>query len=131
MSTATAPRESGLEELLPLFVYGTLRRGECNHDRYLGGRFVSARIARLADHVRLLGSHGYFVIRPEPGAEVSGELFFLAPAISRETLEQCDRLEEIPPGTLRGDWYTRQIVEVETDDSRHRAWAYLESGAIG
>ena len=125
------PGEFGPEEPLPLFVYGTLRRSECNHDRYLGGRFDSVRTARLADHVRLVGSHGYFVIRPEPGAEVWGELFFLATEISGETLAQCDQLEEIPAGRLRGDWYARQIVVVETDDSQHRAWAYVESGSNG
>lgn len=129
MSVATSLSATGLEEPLPLFVYGTLRRGECNHDGYLAGRFVSVEPARLTDHARLVGSHGYFVIRPDPGAVVTGELFFLTPANADETLERCDRLEEIPPGCLRGDWYMRRVVVVETADSRRRAWAYLEADA--
>jgi gamma-glutamylcyclotransferase (GGCT)/AIG2-like uncharacterized protein YtfP len=123
--------ETNLDESLPLFVYGTLRRGECNHEAHLGGRYVSVLPARLKDHARRVAAHGYFVIRPEPGAEVVGELFFLDAAVYRETMEQCDRLEEIPAGRLGGDWYVRRVVEVETDDSQHRAWAYLESDSSG
>jgi gamma-glutamylcyclotransferase (GGCT)/AIG2-like uncharacterized protein YtfP len=121
--------ESGFEDQLPLFVYGTLRRGECNHDQHLGGRFVSVLPARLRDYARLVASHGFLVIRPEPGAEVWGELYFLDPTRVRETLEHCDRLEEIPPGSLRGDWYVRQVVSVETAGAQHRAWAYVDAGS--
>ena len=41
MPVATSLSETGLEEPLPLFVYGTLRQGECNHNGHLAGRFVS------------------------------------------------------------------------------------------
>jgi gamma-glutamylcyclotransferase (GGCT)/AIG2-like uncharacterized protein YtfP len=129
MSVAASPAETGWEECLPLFVYGTLRQGECNYDAHLAGRFVSVLPARLKDHARRVASHGYLVIRPEPGSEVVGELFFLAQSVACETLARCDRLEEIPPGSLRGDWYERRVVEVETAGGRHRAWAYVEAVA--
>lgn len=132
MRVPSAPPETGssatpFAEQLPLFVYGTLRRGECNHEPHLGGRFVSVVPARLPHHVRRVASHGFLVIRPEPGSEVWGELYFLDPARCRETLELCDRLEEIPPGSLRGDWYERQVVWVEAAGAQHRAWAYVEA----
>ena len=81
------------EEQLPLFVYGTLRQGESNHDWHLGGRFLRVVTACLTQHVRRVGHHGYFVVVPAAGEQVEGELFFLDPVRYSETLERCDRLE--------------------------------------
>ena len=116
---------------LPLFVYGTLRQGESNHDWHLGGRFLQVIPARLAEHVRRVGHHGYFVVLPEAGAQVEGELFFLDPAQYAETMQRCDRLEEIPPGALAGAWYARRVVTVEAGTETHQAWVYLQADSAG
>lgn len=131
MTTPAPLAEADLRPSLPLFVYGTLRRGEVNHAPFLGGRFTAVLPARLDDHVRCVGSHGYFVVRPQAGAEVKGELFFLEPACDRTTLEGCDRLEEIPVGQLQGAWYARRIVTVWADGNPYQAWIYLDAAAAG
>lgn len=123
--------EAHLHPSLPLFVYGTLRRGEVNHTVCLGGRFTAVLPARLEDHERRVGSHGYFVVRPQAGAQVEGELFFLEPALERATLAACDHLEEIPPGQLEGAWYARRIVTVWADGTSYQAWIYLDAAAEG
>jgi len=131
MTTPAPEAEADLRPSLPLFVYGTLRRGEVNHAPCLGGRFTAVLPARLDDHVRCVGSHGYFVVRPQVGAKVEGELFFLDPAQNHATLEGCDRLEEIPPGQLQGEWYARRIVTVWADGTRYQAWIYLDAANAG
>jgi gamma-glutamylcyclotransferase (GGCT)/AIG2-like uncharacterized protein YtfP len=131
MNTPATVAEAVLRRSLPLFVYGTLRRGEVNHTPFLGGRFTAVLPARLEDHVRCVGSHGYFVVRPQAHAQVEGELFFLDPAEDRTTLEACDRLEEIPPGELQGAWYARRIVTVWAAGTTHQAWIYLDAAAAG
>ena len=118
------------EEQLPLFVYGTLRQGESNHDWHLGGRFLRVVTACLTQHVRRVGHHGYFVVVPAAGEQVEGELFFLDPVGYSETLERCDRLEEIPPGALEGAWYARRVVTVESGTATHRAWVYLQADNV-
>lgn len=110
------------DERLPLFVFGTLRRGECNH-HYLAGRYVECVPAVLPGYAVV----DELMIAPRPGREVPGELFTLDPDRYVETLRGCDDLEEIPPGTLAGDWYRRAVVTVRTEEGEVRAWAYPTS----
>jgi len=61
---------------LPLFVFGTLRRGHRNH-HYLAGRYVSVVPALLPGYQRL---HELMIVRASGGV-VDGELFELTPEI--------------------------------------------------
>lgn len=106
---------------LPLFVFGTLRRGHRNH-HYLEGKYASVVPANLRGYHRL----HELMIAPATGGVVDGELFELTPEIYDETLAGCDELEEIPPGQLVGHEYERRLVSVETNKGSIQAWAYVQ-----
>ena len=107
-------------ERLPLFAFGTLRRGEANH-RYLAGRYERVLSARLPDYSPV----GPLMIDRSPGGLVSGELFFLRPGVYEAALADCDELEGVAPRNLRHAIYERRRVRVLTDAGEHEAWAYV------
>lgn len=108
---------------LPLFVFGTLRRGEPNH-HYLDGFYDGVVPAVLPGYGRVAP----LMIAAQPGSEVIGELFFLTAARYEQTLAGCDELEEIPPGKLVGHEYERRLVTVSTSAGELAAWAYVQPG---
>jgi gamma-glutamylcyclotransferase (GGCT)/AIG2-like uncharacterized protein YtfP len=113
------------EPQLPLFVFGTLRRGECNH-HYLSGSYDRWLPATLRDFKRTLTTHGFPGVVSSPGDEVAGEVFFIRPRLFAETLKRCDILEDIPLGQLVGPYYRRTQVDVETVEGQLTAWAYVD-----
>lgn len=104
---------------LPLFVFGTLRRGECNHG-YLAGAYDQVVSARLLGFARIAP----LMIARQASAVVDGELFTLTSATYDRTLHDCDRLEELSIGGLVGPEYRRIIVRVQTDAGVETAWVY-------
>lgn len=115
-------------ERLPLFVFGTLRRGEENH-HYLAGRYDRVRAASLPDFRRETAAHGYPAAVAAPGESVEGELFFLTPQHYDAVLRDCDLLEDLPPDKLVGEYYCRARVSVITPDETLTAWAYIDPRA--
>jgi gamma-glutamylcyclotransferase (GGCT)/AIG2-like uncharacterized protein YtfP len=115
-------------EFLPLFTFGTLRRGERNH-YYLEGTFERWLPGTVCDYARIVAAHGWPAIAPAAGEQVAGELFFIRPEVFIETLGRCDILEEIPPGELTGHSYQRAQVVVETSAGNFTAWAYVDPGS--
>ena len=111
-------------EFLPLFVFGTLRRGEENH-HYLEGAYDRVLAATLHGYRRAIAAHGYPAVVPALNESVAGELYDLARDRYQETLAHCDQLEDIPPGQLIGPYYQRAPVEVETTEGIFKAWAYV------
>lgn len=105
----------------PLFTFGTLRTGHCNH-HYLAGRFDRMVPATLPGYGRVKD----LMIARHPGLSVAGELFYLTPEMAESTLAGCDELEEIPPGQRVGHEYERKRVWVETADGPVEAWAYVQ-----
>lgn len=112
-------------EFLPLFTFGTLRRGERNH-HYLAGTYDRWLPATLPDYARIDAPHGWPAIGPVIGQEVAGELFFIRQQVFVETLTNCDILEELVPGRLIGPHYQRTQVVVETTAGGFTAWAYVD-----
>lgn len=106
---------------IPLFVFGTLRRGEPNH-HYLDGFYDRVLPAVLSGYARIAP----LMIAERDGAEVIGEVYFLTESRYDKTLAGCDELEEIPPGTLVGHEYERRLVRVTTDEGPLEAWAYVQ-----
>jgi gamma-glutamylcyclotransferase (GGCT)/AIG2-like uncharacterized protein YtfP len=113
---------------LPLFVFGTLRRGEDNH-HYLSGAYERWLPATLRDFQRTTAAHGFPGIVHSAGDRVTGELFFLRPDRFAETLRRCDILEDLLPGQLTGPYYQRAQVVVETAEGNFSAWAYIDPQA--
>lgn len=107
-------------ERLPLFVFGTLRRGQGNH-HYLFGRYERMIPARLRGFGRL---HPLMIVRRD-GDSVDGELYFLREDSRDHTMRGCDDLEGIPPGRDEGTDYRRMRVCVESAEGDVVAWAYV------
>jgi gamma-glutamylcyclotransferase (GGCT)/AIG2-like uncharacterized protein YtfP len=110
---------------LPLFVFGTLRRGEPNHG-YLEHRYTRWLPGSVRGFRRGRARHGFPAMLPAPGESVSGEVFFLDPVTREKTLRECDLLEDLPPGKLVGEFYQRAKVIVETAEGPVTAWAYVD-----
>src|SRR5690348_14030728 len=106
----------------PLFVFGTLRRGEENH-HYLGGHYERMIPAELPGYAKVAP----LMIALQADAVVAGELYFLKPDDYTATLAGCDELEELYPGQLVGREYRRQLVSVTTTEGPFEAWAYVQS----
>lgn len=111
---------SGRMDELPLFVFGTLRGGQCNH-HLLAGRYERMLPARLCGYEKLAP----LMIAPRAGGVVRGELYFFRSNEYATALRRCDRLEGIPAGRTAGPEYRRIRVTVETAEGAFAAWAYV------
>jgi gamma-glutamylcyclotransferase (GGCT)/AIG2-like uncharacterized protein YtfP len=120
----SAPEPPLTAQRLPVFVYGTLRRGEKNHARYLGGRTVSELSGTVAGELFFVADGGYPYLRPGPG-RVHGELLELAPQHYASTLAGLDALEEYDPLDEAHSVYLRRSAQVRLADGSERlAWVY-------
>jgi gamma-glutamylcyclotransferase (GGCT)/AIG2-like uncharacterized protein YtfP len=115
--------ENQASDKLPLFVFGTLRRGHVNH-HYLDGFYDRVIPAWLDGYQRI----HELMIDECPSGVVDGELFHLTPTIYDQTMAGCDELEEIPTGQLVGHEYERKRVKVRTREGTIDAWAYVQPG---
>lgn len=115
---------------LPFFVYGTLRAGEHNHDRFLRGRTRSEEPGRMRGLVLYEGP-GYPYAVEDPGGVVSGELVTALPQAYEELLTALDRLEEYVPADPR-NLYERVARDVTRADGTSvvRAWVYVAAPAV-
>ena len=107
---------------LPVFVYGTLRRGEGNHpviERFACG----VHSASLAQH-RLYVSGLPYAAPGAPGDLVIGDLVSLDPDLYEIGMAALDRLEGVESGL-----YLRRAVNVRytcgTTARTALAWVYL------
>lgn len=113
------------DDALPLFVFGTLRRGEGNH-HFLLGRYDRCLKGALSGFRRGTTLHGFPAALPAEGERIHGELFFITPRLYAETMRRIDLLEDLPPGQLAGLYYRRARVVVETDEGTFTAWSYVD-----
>lgn len=109
-------------EILPLFVFGTLRRGERNH-HYLLGSYSRSIPAVLEG----FGKRNPLMIVRREGERVTGELYFVRPDAWDRTMAGCDDLEGIAPGEEAGRHYRRLRVTVSTNEGDIDAWAYVQA----
>lgn len=117
------------EERLPVFVYGTLRRGEKNHLRYFEGRirFLGMAAARGELYVHLEEEYCYPCLLPGEG-EVKGELVEPRPELYDLVLAELDALEDYDPRSDSG-LYLRRPIDVLTEEGEAvRCWGYLWNG---
>lgn len=80
-----------------LFVYGTLKRGCCNHAQMAGAQFLG--LARTPPGYRLydLGGYPALVARPDDPSAVVGEVW----SVDAEVLARLDRFEGVHEGLYR------------------------------
>jgi gamma-glutamylaminecyclotransferase len=97
-----------------IFVYGTLRKSQCNH--YFLDRSKFLGNAKTKKHYALYGSWIPFLTRAAPVSQVTGEVY----SIDDATLSQLDRLEGHP------DAYIREQAEVVLEDGTELiVWIYF------
>jgi gamma-glutamylaminecyclotransferase len=101
-----------------LFIYGTLKRGECNHSLLASQEFVAD--VRTLPRYRLFekGWHPCLVEAAD-GVAVEGELWRVSP----ETLAALDEYEEVPHG------FARRPVAVDGVDEPVDAYFYAQNVA--
>jgi len=99
---------------IPVFVYGTLKRGHGNHRELEGATFLGEgqTAERYALHVQRLP----MVDRNNPVSSIQGELYL----VDRATFADLDRLEGHP------NCYRRYLIRVVlADGSVRAAWMYF------
>lgn len=111
------------EAQLPVFAYGTLRRGESAED--LVARDVTRRApARAAGRLLAIGApYPAAVFRADAGEHVDGELMWLAPAAYEAALDRMDDYENVP------FLFRRIVITVESEGAAIKAWAYTYTHA--
>lgn len=111
-----------------VFVYGTLKRGQSNHDRFLSEAVFLGDASTCDDYALIDGAAFPWVIDPKdlgaerdafdvPSCWVKGELY----SVNDAELADLDRLEGHPT------MYTRKLVGVVFGDNRTlaHAWVYF------
>lgn len=115
-------------EILPVFVYGTLRTGEPNWEWALRNKTVSDEQATLTG-VQMFDQGGFpYVMRGDvPTETVVGDLMVIEPTIYEQVMSRLDGLEGYQPGRA-SNLYDREVVTVTTGDGvEHRAYVYIVS----
>jgi gamma-glutamylcyclotransferase (GGCT)/AIG2-like uncharacterized protein YtfP len=108
-------------EHLPIFVYGTLKRGQCREPLW-PHRPLEIREATLRAALYDLGP--YPAIGPGDDL-IAGELWFLRADHIEKTLRVLDRVEGFNQAG-KTNWYERQIVECrDAHGEVHRAYTYF------
>ena len=110
-------------EKLPVFVYGTLRRGFGNYYSFLKGTTEKEEPATMKG---VMYSTGGFpaVIRGE--GIVQGELMYIDKKFYNYTLNRLDMLEGYNPHDEMTSMYFRREVSVVTKTGKQvKAWAYI------
>ena len=99
-----------------IFVYGSLREGFFNYDKYLKGKVVSIEHGKIKDMILYhMPYKGYPAILPGKG-EVVGEIMVLKDY--ENTMKALDEMEGfIGEGNPENE-YNRRLLEVELEDGR-------------
>lgn len=118
----------------PLFVYGTLRRGQHNYMRLLAGYTVSEIPATISGMRLYTVGHFPVMVEGEPGEVVHGEWMIVHPIVYAHVLEMLDRLEGYNPTAADGNasgLYRREKRRVQlASGSEALAWMYIGNPAM-
>lgn len=121
------------ETLLPLFVYGSLKRGETNYIPYLAGRTVRERSASLPGAALYIEERFPFLVvggdLADPTDRVHGTLMVLDPDSYVEVLRHVDWLEDYVPGSP-DNLYERVALSVQVGGKLIMAWGYVAGAQV-
>ena len=118
---------------IPFFVYGTLKTGFYNYERFLRGRTINEQDAWLSGAALYSNGRLPFMVLNGNLAEahdlVSGHLMTIEPALYPATLGTLDLLEGYVPGSF-ANYYHRVRVLVQVGAHSTMAWTYLAGPRI-
>jgi len=98
-----------------LFVYGTLKRGFCNHYFLSGSKFVGKGVTKEKYALYLKGEIPYVIKKP-PVSKIKGEVYL----VDSETLKNIDELEGHP------FCYFRELTDIQLKTGEEiKAWMYF------
>lgn len=107
---------------LPLFLYGTLRKGE-SAEGEIAADVVRRQPARARGRLLELNApYPGAVFGPDEGW-LDGEIVWIRPATFQATLDRVDTYENVP------FLFRRIAIEVETEGKTVEAWAYTYTHA--
>ena len=108
------------KELLPVFVYGTLKFGYSNSD-FLRTSIPIGKATTKKNHALYVdGYNGLPYLKKEPKCKISGEVYQVNPL----KLMQLDSLEGHP------DYYKREKIEVIIGKKIVSCWTYFYTGSV-
>jgi len=114
---------------LPLFIYGTLLKGECNH-HLLAGRLHQELPATCQGTLLLIEGDGYPYPALTAGDQViHGRLIYPRREVYGQLLREIDALEDYNPERDAG-LYLRRTLEVKCGEMRLPAQSYLWNGPV-
>ncbi len=105
-----------------VFVYGTLKRGFCNHFVMGNSRFIEKVITKnkYLMFIDKFGGFPYILDLYNDGLQIKGEMF----DVPAERIDFLDEFEGVP------DLYHRKEIEVLTSAGEQKAFAYFYSKEI-
>lgn len=110
-----------------VFVYGSLREGFFNYDKYLKGKVVSIKPAKVQNMIVYhMPYKGYPAIMDGKGT-VFGEIMEIDPSIYHETMEAMDKMEGFISENNPENEYDKKILEVQhlDDNSTEKCYIYF------
>ncbi|MCW6082640.1 gamma-glutamylcyclotransferase [Clostridium botulinum] len=110
-----------------LFVYGSLRDGFFNSDKYIKDQIISRKLGKIKGTLYHMPNKGYPAVLKGNG-EVIGEIIELKNW--NENLKALDSMENYILAGNKNNEYNRELVEVEIienedKDKKLKAFAYL------
>jgi gamma-glutamylcyclotransferase (GGCT)/AIG2-like uncharacterized protein YtfP len=116
------------QEELPVFVYGTLRTGQDNYVRFLGGKTAREIPATLPEHQMYVAGDYPFVTDAMDDSTVVGDLMFLAPERYQAVLADLDGLEGYRLNDLDSPYLrvkrSAHYIDAEGQARRIETWVY-------
>jgi gamma-glutamylcyclotransferase (GGCT)/AIG2-like uncharacterized protein YtfP len=114
------PDDKNIE--LPLFLYGTLRKGESAADQIAADVVRRAPVQARARLLEINAPYPAAFFSPDQGL-LAGEVVWLKPSTYAATLGRVDRYENVP------FLFRRIAVRVQVDGQDVEAWAYTYTHA--
>ncbi len=104
-----------------LFVYGTLKRGCCNHAQLAGQTFVAEAETTPGFVLHEVGGFPGLVAQPGGAGQVRGELW----SVDADALRRLDRFEGVAEGL-----YRREAIPLAGKDAGRTAEAYVYARSV-
>lgn len=110
-----------------VFVYGSLREGFFNYDKYLKGKVISITPAKIENMIVYhMPYKGYPALLKGEGT-VYGEIMEIKPEIYTETMKAMDEMEGFISENNPKNEYDKMIFEVENlkDGKKEKCYVYF------